>query len=154
MPELPEVQTTVDGINRTVRGRVIKDVSTEYKSKHKMHRGSIKEPAFFKEFKKKVIGQKILKAERRAKNILIHLTGRHTILAHMKMTGFFFYNPPKDEKFIRLVFTLDKGVLAFSDMRKFAKVTVLDTDKVFNSIHLSHLGPEPLDKKFTFEIFK
>lgn len=153
MPELPEVQTTVDGINRTVRGRVIKDVWTEYKSAHKMHRGSIKEPKFFKEFKKKVIGQKILKAERRAKNILIHLSGGHTILAHMKMTGFFFYNPPKGEKFIRLMFTLDKGVLAFSDMRKFAKVTVVDTDKIHDSIHLSHLGPEPLDKKFTFEIF-
>jgi formamidopyrimidine-DNA glycosylase len=155
MPELPEVQTTVNGINKTVKGRTIVDVWTDYKSGHKMHKGSIKEPKFFIEFKKQVVGREILRAERRAKNILIHLSGNKTILAHMKMTGYFFFNPPKDAQFVHLDFTLDNNKhLAFSDMRKFAKVTLIDTDKLENSLHLSHLGPEPLDKSFTFKIFK
>ncbi len=155
MPELPEVQTTVNGLNRTVKGRIIVDVWTDYGSKLKMHRGSIKEAEFFKQFKKQVKGQKILKAERRAKNILIHLSNGLTILAHMKMTGYFFYNPPKDAPFVHLDFTLDnKKHLVFSDMRKFAKVTLLPTKDIKNSLHLSHLGPEPLDKSFTYKIFK
>lgn len=174
MPELPEVQTTVNGINKVAKGRIIKDVWTVYKSTHKMHKGSIKEPSFFKLFKKKVVGEKIIKAERRAKNILIHLTGGHTILMHMKMTGHLMYGKysfnykdkiwfplktgPLSDPFnahLRLVFILDNNHhLAFSDMRKFAKVTLIESDKLNDSSHLSHLGPEPLDESFTFEIFK
>ncbi len=155
MPELPEVQTTVNGLNRTVKGRKILDVWTDYKSAHKMHKGSVKEPKFFSDFKKQIVGQKILGAERRGKNILIHLSNNRTILVHMKMTGYFFYNPPKNAPFVHLDFTLDNQKhLAFSDMRKFAKVTLIPTDKLSESLHVFHLGPEPLDKKFTFEIFK
>ena len=32
MPELPEVQTTVDGLNKTVKGRTITAISTTYNS--------------------------------------------------------------------------------------------------------------------------
>src|SRR3989344_5991591 len=105
----------------------------------------VKNPKYFKIFRKKVTGQKILRAERRAKNILIHLSGGETILAHMKMTGYFFYDPPKEARFIRLIFQLDNGkTLALSDMRKFAKVTLLSEG------HLKDLGPEPLEKSFTY----
>src|SRR3990167_10685303 len=117
MPELPEVKTTVDGLNKTVRGRKIVDVSTTYDSAFYKDKEEIKNPEFFKKFKKKVIGQKILKAERRAKNILIHLSSGETILVHMKMTGHFVYNRP-DYPFTRLDFKLDNGKhLVLSDMR-------------------------------------
>lgn len=155
MPELPEVETTVRGLNRTVRGKKIVGITTVYKSAYHKDKDNIKDPKFFKYFKSKIIGQKILKAERRAKNILIHLGNGETILTHMKMTGFYFYNPPKDTKFIRLNFELDNGKhLAFSDMRKFAKVTLIETDKLPHSPHLSHLGPEPLDNKFGIKNFE
>lgn len=152
MPELPEVQTTVDGLNQTVRNRRIVAVSTTYNSPYYKNKDEIKNPEFFKQFKKRVVGQKILKAERRAKNILIHLEGGDTILVHMKMTGYFHYDPVKGE-FIRLSFTLDnKKTLAFSDMRKFAKVTIVKTKEIKK--YLEHLGPEPLDKNFQFPSFK
>ena len=172
MPELPEVQTTVNGLNATVKGQKIIDVWTSYKSSHKMHLGSIKEPKFFTDFKKKVKNQKIINSERRAKNILIHLTGGNTILIHMKMTGHLLYGKYKfskgawtsnENKFladpfnghIRLVFILDnKKHLAFSDMRKFAKVTLIETAKLDESLHVFHLGPEPLSPSFTCKIFK
>ncbi|MDO8565549.1 MAG: DNA-formamidopyrimidine glycosylase [bacterium] len=154
MPELPEVQTTVDGLNRTVKGRTIRAVSTTYNSPHYHSKEEIKNPLFFKIFRKKVIGQKILKAERRAKNILIHLNNKHTILIHMKMTGYFFYNPPKDASFIRLKFNLDNGKeLVLSDMRKFAKITLVPTKEIHESVHLKTLGPEPLHDNFQFPIF-
>ncbi len=173
MPELPEVQTTVNGLNTTVKGKKIVDVWTSYKSPLKMHKQNIKDSKFFLDFKKKIKNQKIIKAERRAKNILIHLTGGNTMLIHMKMTGHLMYGKyelkknkweptdktgPLSDPFnghLRLVFTLDnRKHLAFSDMRKFAKVTLIPTDKLDESIHLSHLGPEPLEKTFTFPIFK
>ncbi|KND48512.1 MAG: formamidopyrimidine-DNA glycosylase [Parcubacteria bacterium C7867-005] len=155
MPELPEVQTTVDGLNKTVKGRIIKDVTTTYKSAYHKNKDSIKDPKFFRYFQEKVVGQKILSADRRAKNILIHLSNGFTILTHMKMTGFYFYDAPPDAKFIRLNFILDNGKsLAFSDMRKFAKVTVVESKDIHSSTHLVHLGREPLDKSFTYKIFK
>ena len=51
MPELPEVQTTVDGLNRTVRGRKIVGVSTSYNSSFYKGKEEIKNPEFFKKFK-------------------------------------------------------------------------------------------------------
>jgi formamidopyrimidine-DNA glycosylase len=149
MPELPEVQTTVNGLNRTVKGRKIVTVWTDYKSAHKMHAESIKNPKYFQKFKKKVSGQKILGAKRRAKNILISLANGETILVHMKMTGHFVYDAEKDYPYIHLVFTLDNGKrLIFSDLRKFAKVALL------NDSHLANLGPEPLDKNFNYKVFR
>jgi formamidopyrimidine-DNA glycosylase len=154
MPELPEVQTTVNGLNRTVKGRKIIEIWTDYTSQFYKNKDEIKNPIFFKKFKRKVIGQKILKAERRGKNILIHLSQGESILVHMKMTGYFFYNPTQEAPFIHLTFSLDNGrKLAFSDMRKFAKVTLVKTDSLKESLHLRHLGPEPLDPSFKFRTF-
>lgn len=154
MPELPEVQTTVNGLNAKVKGKKILGIWTDYKSSHKMHRGSIKEPRFLEEFKSRVIGKKILGAERRAKNILIHLSGGETMLIHMKMTGHFVFNRP-DYPHIRLRFDLsgDKH-LFFSDMRRFAKITLIKTKEITSSPHLEDIGPEPLSDKFQFADFK
>lgn len=154
MPELPEVQTTVNGLNKTVKGRKIVGVSTSYNSPFYKNKSEIKNPEFFKKFKRKIIGHKILKAERRAKNILINLSNQQTILVHMKMTGHFVYDRPAT-RFVRLDFKLDNGKhLALSDMRKFAKVTLVKTSELEKSLHLKHLGPEPLEKVFKFEVFK
>lgn len=154
MPELPEVETTVKGLNKTVKSRKIVSVSTSYKSAYHKGKDNIKNPRFFENFKKRISGKKILKAERRAKNILIHLSGGETILTHMKMTGHFVYDKP-ETKFVRLEFVLDNNRrLVLSDMRKFAKVTVVKTDILNQSHHLTNLGPEPLDKSFGFPEFK
>ena len=153
MPELPEVQTTVNGLNQTVKGKKIVDVQTNYNSPHYVGKDDIKNPKFFALFRKKVRSQKILKTERRAKNILIHLSNRYTILVHMKMTGHFVYNHPATA-FVRLDFKLNNGKhLVLSDLRKFAKVTLVKTDGLEKSFHLEHLGPEPLDKNFKFPNF-
>ncbi|MEN9604856.1 MAG: hypothetical protein RJB39_541 [Candidatus Parcubacteria bacterium] len=174
MPELPEVQTTVDGINKVAKGHTILDVWTDFASSHKMFKDSIKNVEYFKKFKKKLIGAKILKTERRAKNILIHTDIKDvtsTLLIHMKMTGhvmygMYQYNRKKNEwmpkpgqkaledpfnRFLHLVLTLDNGKqLVLSDVRKFAKVALIDaeTDKT-----LQDIGPEPLASTFTKDIF-
>jgi len=140
MPELPEVQTTVSGINKHLPGKKIISVWNDYKSNYFKGKENIKDPSYFKKFEKEVVGEKIKKAERRGKNIIIHLTNDKAILIHMKMTGHLLYGKYKKvenswiphesgpltdpfNRHIRLVFALDNGkALALCDMRKFAKV--------------------------------
>jgi formamidopyrimidine-DNA glycosylase len=56
---------------------------------------------------------------------------------------------------IRLIFYLSNGkTLELCDTRKFAKVTLLPTDTMNKTIHLKNIGPEPLEKNFTFNVFK
>lgn len=159
MPELPEVQTTVSGLNRSVSGLRIDDVWTEYNSPYFHGGDTIKDPKYFKYFKKQIKGAKINNVTRRAKNILIHLSNDFTILIHMKMTGHVMYGNynRKDpfNRFIRLIFYLSNGkTMELCDTRKFAKVTLLPSKTMHETIHLKGIGPEPLEKDFTFEVFK
>lgn len=58
-------------------------------------------------------------------------------------------------RFIHFVITFSNNKsLVLSDVRKFAKVVVEDTDKIAETKHLKKLGPEPLEKTFTLNIFK
>ncbi len=169
MPELPEVETTSQMLNKFVKGRTILDVWTDYNSPYYAGKDNVKNPVYFKKFRKEVSGRKIEKVFRRAKNVLIDIEGLNTILVHMKMTGHLLYGKYKFEKkkwipedpksafadpfsrFVHLVFTLDNGMhIAFSDMRKFATVTLVeDLD-----VHFKKIGPEPLDESFTVEVLK
>jgi formamidopyrimidine-DNA glycosylase len=173
MPELPEVQTTVDGLNTEVKGLRVVDVWTDYKSHFHIGKNNIKDERYFQEFKKDVVGASISHSSRQGKNVLIHLSNGKTILVHMKMTGHFLYGTyqlkkgvwePKEKegplrdpynKFIHLVFTLsNKKHLAFSDLRRFGKVFVFDTQNIHIIEDLMHLGPDPLTKEFDYTLFK
>jgi formamidopyrimidine-DNA glycosylase len=159
MPELPEVQTTASGLDNVVRNLVITDIWTDYDSPFFKGSETIKDPLYFKVFKKKVRGKKILHVSRRAKNVLINLSGNLTILVHMKMTGHLLYGDydrsDPFNRFIHFILYLSNGKnIELSDARKFAKVTLVETDKLHLSTHLKDVGPEPLEKSFTFEKFK
>lgn len=94
MPELPEVQTTVNGINKYLKGKTISDVWTDLavqKPTRPDYMTTTKNIKFFNFFKKTIVGTKIVSAERRAKNIFINLSNGYSILIHMKMTGHLMY---------------------------------------------------------------
>ena len=171
MPELPEVQTIVSDLRKILPGLKIGDVQTDWE---KMFKNSSLE-----NFKKEVVGEKILDVRRIGKNILIDLTGGKTILVHQKMTGHFLYGkwelvtPPvagearwlgkeagaiKDDpqnRFIHLVFDLsNKKQLALSDLRKFAKVLLWPTDKLSELEDINNLGPDPTAPDFDFKKFQ
>ena len=174
MPELPEVQTTVDGINIRMKGLRIADIWTDYSSERYASKQEIKNRRYFPKFKKGVIGATVRKAERRGKNILISLSNGSIMLIHMKMTGHVLFGnyrktarkkdpwEPKEERgalhdpfnrHIHFVITFSNGKhLALSDMRKFAKITLLSDTK--NVPELSALGPDPLSKEFTSALMK
>lgn len=177
MPELPEVQTTVNGLNATVKGKSIVDVWSSYNSPHHKGKLNIKDVAYFKSFRKTIIGKKILRAERMGKNILIYLSHDLVMLIHMKMTGHLLYGPYelkngswkatgkgplRDDPYnshVRLVFTLsNKKHLAFSDLRKFAKVFVFEKKDIEKIEDIKKLGPDPFKnlalKDFEHQILK
>lgn len=176
MPELPEVETTTNGLKKHVIGLTISDIWSNYGSKYFKDSETIKDVYYFKHFKDEVSGKKIISVERRAKNILINLNSGLTIIIHMKMTGHFLFGRyrfiPKDSKdpwepiepeslkdpynrHVRLVFSFTNGKnLALSDVRRFAKVALVSTKDAHSSIHLSGLGPEPLDRSFDLSLFK
>lgn len=173
MPELPEVHTTTTGLQNVLPGLRIVDVWTDYKSDFHAGKNNIKNPVFFRRFRREVRGKKMLRVYRRGKNILIDIEGNNTILIHMKMTGHVLYGtytkhntvwyaqepgPLRDDSFngwIHFVMTLSNGKhVVLSDMRTFAKITLLSTNTLSASPDLHHLGPEPVDTMFTLNLFK
>ncbi|MFA6006584.1 MAG: bifunctional DNA-formamidopyrimidine glycosylase/DNA-(apurinic or apyrimidinic site) lyase [Candidatus Paceibacterota bacterium] len=144
MPELPEVHTTVTGLNAVLPGLVITDVWTGWPKQIKGHN--------FKDFKKLLIGKKFLSVSRQAKNVLIHLSGGMTLRVHMKMTGQLLFDRP-NSKYIHQRFFLSKGhELSFSDLRKFGRVELIETSKLHEHETLKTLGPDPFDKKLTLKV--
>jgi len=202
MPELPEVQTTVNYLNKKVLNRTFVGVWSDWKKTVRLRSNSgasarqVKKP--FEIFRKELKGKKIKKIWRRAKNVIFDLSptnfgqgekgkpgnwkrnpklvgdesSGYSLLVHQKMTGHllngkwkmengkwrpFAIGPLEDpmNRFIHLMFFLDDGkMLALSDLRKFAKVELWKTDDLLNSKEFTDLGPEPLDRNFTFEKFK
>ncbi len=170
MPELPEIQTTVTGLQKTVVGKSIQAVWTNYASSAPGTQDTIKDTKYYKKFSKVVCGATITKVSRRAKNILLHLSNGYCVLIHLKMTGHLLYGtyrynsrtrtwstseegPLSTDPYnghIRLTFSLsDDKHLVLSDIRKFAKVVYLTEAELHTSSHLSPLGPEPLESTFT-----
>jgi len=181
MPELPEVTTTVNGIDQECSGWTIKDVWTDLaviKPSRIDFYETIKYLPYFKNFSKNIKDTKIVDAKRRGKNILINLNNKKTILVHMKMTGhmmvgLYDYNKKqnkwtvhKDEKntalhdpynrFIHVVFSLQKRKsiknLVLCDARKFAKVVLME-DETHHAKHLGTHGPEPINPNITYADF-
>lgn len=174
MPELPEVETTVRGLKKEVTGLTITDVWTDLNTKDKRKNDTVANPKYFSLFKKEIKNQKIISVERRAKNILIHLSNGKTILIHLKMTGHLLYGkyqylkkenkwipnekgPLEDpfNRFVHVVFSFsNKKYLAFSDTRKFGKVTLIEKNTLTENKHLKNLGPEPLQEEFDHKKLK
>lgn len=173
MPELPEVTTTVLGLQKEAVGSTISNTWTDLavnKPSRSDFYDTIKYLPFYKKFAQIVGGQKIIEAERRAKNILIHLQNGYTVLIHLKMTGHLMigqyeYNKKQNKwivhddeknhalrdsynKYIHFVFELNKGKntrhLVFCDARKFGKITLIKTSDLETSKHLAGNGPEPI----------
>jgi len=146
MPELPEVQTTVNDLNRKVKGLMITGVWTDW-------------PKYLKKgFAKEITGRKILKIWRIGKNIIFDLSGGKIMLIHQKMTGHLLVGKWQKEKinsYIHVIFFLSNGgKMALSDVRKFAKILVINKKDFKNLKDIKNIGPDPLLSSFKFSDFK
>lgn len=159
MPELPEVETIKLGLQKKIVGLTLKNIQIlNYKT--------------FQGDESGVEGKRVEKIWRRAKMLGIDLSGDLTLLFHLKMTGQLIYiaksgeevmgghptesmfgkMPNKDTRVI-FYFT-DSSTLYFNDQIKFGWVRLEQTSKIKDQKLMQSLGPEPLEKGFTWNILK
>ena len=148
MPELPEVETIVNELNKVLKNRKIKEVFLNWDK-------LLKKRIELEDFKKILKNKRILKVSRRAKNILIELENGLILLIHLKLTGRILYGEKsfiEKDPYLRFYLVLDnQKIMALSDLRKFAKILLIKKEELEKIEDLKDLGPEPLDKDFTLE---
>ncbi|HAT73676.1 MAG: Formamidopyrimidine-DNA glycosylase [Candidatus Moranbacteria bacterium GW2011_GWF2_36_839] len=157
MPELPEVETIISDLNRKIKGVTITNFWSDFPKAIK--------GVTLEKFKREMREKKILKAERVGKNILLHLSNDKTLHIHLRMTGHLLVKDKskklnqknfaeKVNQYIHHIWKLDKNkTLEFSDLRKFATITLLDTDSLSEYLANKKIGIDALDSKFTFVKF-
>lgn len=142
MPELPEVETVVRGLNDTIVARQITSVE--------VFRRDLIAPLSPQTFSNCLQGRRIQGVTRRAKYLLFHLEPALWLLAHLRMTGKFIVTPPlpKPEKHHRIWFHLDNNLLmVFNDLRCFGTLELVES--LADCQKLNQLGVEPLSRKLT-----
>ncbi len=156
MPELPEVETIVRGLRKKIIGKKIVGFWCDHRKIRQKLKGK----------KQKFLNTKIVAAKRRAKYIVIELDNNSAIVIHLRMTGHLLYRPLDKKKYdkalkdpynqyvhFKLKFS-NKYELAFSDLRKFGTVEIISKNQLKDFFEAKKLGPEPLKKSFSYEVFK
>jgi formamidopyrimidine-DNA glycosylase len=139
MPELPEVELAARSLREWLIGRRVTMVESFDRK--------LAEPGEAARWAALLVGQACEAVERRAKYLLAHFTGGHTLVAHLRMTGRFVHypyvtSPPKSE---RLRLTLDDGTaIGFQDSRRFGRIAVHPTSSLQEVPELAALGPDAL----------
>ena len=176
MPELPEVQTIVDGLNQQVAGATVVGVSCDWKkmisveTENVSPNGAItlRSEKTWKKFESMVVGKKIKNVERKGKFIVFNLSENVHInahlIVHLRMTGHFLIITPEKRKdtknaihekvnqYIHFQMELSDGrIIALSDLRKFAKIAIAKKSDIDRIIIV---GQDPLNKEFTLEKFR
>ena len=161
MPELPEVETVVRGLNRLILKKKIAQVKHDWPKSF---------PNLEKDVNDFMIGAEILKVQRRGKAIIIELNKSWALVTHLRMTGQMVYRGeenwgaghPNDDflndlpnKSTRVEIDFeDQTKLFFNDQRKFGYMKLLPEPEIEELSFFQKLGPEPLEDNFTVEIFK
>ena len=142
MPELPEVETVMRGLEKAINGGVIATVD--------QRRKDLRVP-FPKGLKEKLEGRKIMRLARRAKYILIHLDNRDVLIIHLGMSGRMLitrdHTPAKHDHLI--LHMKDGQQVAFNDARRFGLVYLLHEEAIDQHAAFKGLGPEPLGNDFS-----
>lgn len=140
MPELPEVETTKEGIKLHLQQQYISEVIV------RNHRLRMPVPD---DLAQCCVGKQIKTVSRRAKYILIHLSQGY-LLVHLGMSGHLRIVPQTQtaEKHDHIDLLLSNGlILRYCDPRRFGMFFYID-DNPYQHKLLSHLGPEPLTDAF------
>jgi formamidopyrimidine-DNA glycosylase len=157
MPELPEVETVARDLRPRLVGATITGARCSWARTLRTH-----EPVAFADA---VAGREVLAVGRRAKQLVIDLSGDAALTIHLKMTGQLFVVPADapEDPYVRLVLELADGrELRFRDIRKFGKVGLYGRDPITGELVaevggaavFAAIGPEPLSDDFTVREFR
>jgi len=140
MPELPEVETVVRVLHKTVVGRRLRQLSLWQPKIVETDRAA---------FEKRTTNVDVRVSRRRGKWILLDLSNEYTVLAHLRMTGKFAVVPATSgrERHDHLQWSLDDGThaLRFNDQRRFGRFRLVETPHVEPFLKSRGWGPEPFE---------
>lgn len=148
MPELPEVETIVQGLKKRVKGKKVRKIVVKSEK-------SIKMPPSSAEFIARIERRKLRKIRRRGKYLILELDSKDNLIIHLKLTGRLIYSPEEGElPYLRVLFIFDdKTQLSFTDMRGFGGLWLISKGDLPTVPFLENLGPEPLENDFTLDKF-
>ena len=157
MPELPEVETVRRGLSKLIVGQQILSVESLCDKSLPVAPADVRQI---------ISGATITDVRRRAKMLIIDLTGGYSLLVHLKMTGQMVYRGATDwggghpndsflgqlpDRTTRVIFHLRDpqhpdvaSTLFFNDQRKFGWIKLYRTDEIPGLQVMTKLGPEPL----------
>ena len=143
MPELPEVETVMRGMQPALEGKKLINIEARC--------DSLRWP-IPNNFADRLRGRRVINIARRAKYILWYLDDETVMILHLGMSGSVSITakrPSKIEKHDHLIFTTEEGVvIRFNDARRFGMVDLSTSGSIFQHKLLRQIGPEPLSNDF------
>ena len=157
MPELPEVETVARDLRPRLVGATVVGARVAWARTVRTH-----DPLAFAEA---IAGRTVLAVGRRAKQVVVDLSGEAALTVHLKMTGQLFVVPAATpvDPYVRVVLELEDGrELRFRDIRKFGRFGLYGRDPVTGELVsevggvevFAAIGPEPLADEFTVREFR
>jgi formamidopyrimidine-DNA glycosylase len=151
MPELPEVETVRRGLIPALDGRLLARVEAR--------RPDLRVP-LPENFAKRLTGRRVMKLERRAKYLLLHLDDHMVLVIHLGMSGSlrvegkglgqFHHERGKLNAHDHVVFETDQGVcVTYNDPRRFGLMTLVSENGLTQDRLFADMGPEPLGPDLT-----
>jgi len=141
VPELPEVETTVRGLNPVLQGHRLTSVDAR--------RADLRH-AFPPDLRQRLTGATVTALGRRAKYGMIDTDRGDTMIFHLGMSGRWRVDPGEVQTHDHLVLETDAGRrLALNDARRFGFVDLWRTDAIGEYPAFRMMGPEPLGPDLT-----
>lgn len=136
MPELPEVETTVRGLLRVLKGRRIDVVEARRPDLRR---------ALPHDLGQRLTGARVTGLRRRAKYGLMDTDRGDTLVFHLGMSGHWRVDPSELGKHDHFIMVTEEGHrLALNDARRFGSLDLVNTAELDEWPPFKALGPEPL----------
>ena len=155
MPELPEVETVRRGLIPALEGRLLTRVEAR--------RPDLRVP-LPEDFAKRLTGRRVMRLDRRAKYLLLHLDDHMVLVIHLGMSGSlrveghglgqFHHERGKLNAHDHVVFETDHGVcVTYNDPRRFGLMSLVSENGLTQDKLFADIGPEPLGPDLTPDYF-
>lgn len=143
MPELPEVETIKNAVEKAVNGAQILSVT--------VRQPKLREPVPA-DFGERIRGAKIIGLKRIAKYMITELDNGLSIIWHFGMSGKIKTQsdePQTLDKHDHIVILTDKGAIIYNDTRRFGLVTLCESKNLKNHHCFERIGLDPWDEYLT-----
>lgn len=145
MPELPEVETIKNAVEKAVNGgRILSATVRQPKLRETV-------PADFSE---RISGARIVGLKRIAKYMVMNLDNGLSIIWHFGMSGKIKTEPAVPEildKHDHIIISTDKGAIIYNDPRRFGLVTLCESENLKKHHCFKRIGLDPWDENLTAE---